>query len=707
MGMAAGQARLLSITSRMSDNELRAQIINNNKMRLATESSQVSESYIAALNEAQLMFTNYDADNNASYQQLTYNALTNFNPYNNQYALINSSGAILLSEQDAQNFQKSNGDLETFLGLYGLKSTTTYFDNLAVDGNNNVVLNGSFSEINNTGFTKEALELMYFGTLDYDKTDIKEITFYNSDKSVTPDGYLITQNSDSMYQYLKYSQELEESSVVLEEAIIDVMRTKLNELIKNGGFGSDVKDAATLRSKINSQTTIDGVESIMQNLKTFMTGSFSTYDTKTGYVNDVVAYINNNIGKERRDVFTTSNYLLVTDGINNYIATKDDETGGIDGIMYMLTDNEVYDYNNETNAFDSVVANSTVTPAKDAKPARAYENLTSVPKDTTHKNDTTGTKVKLSNGKEMTFYICDKKLNDTNPFTLKMQNDLDSMKAAAIDAVNSIAKIGIYKYWDRKNSTWATNNIGVQAAQNAYTEAEENFIKCVFGVTNKNNKETLNIPDGFEISTYLNGKYDENGKLEEIGLGYLYNNFNSYFTNGQNGNTNFQQVFLNLMLDMVMDEYGEPNKTWIDKSNPNASYNENGEAKALWYENLFNRIKSGGYAVLQEGLASSPEWIQFAFESGIVTMEQIDSLNTWQPLIYTNCSDITSETPDKKIAIAEAEYNAAMNKIENKDKRYDLELKNIDTEHNSLQIEYESIKAAIDKNIERTFKLYS
>ena len=48
-----------------------------------------------------------------------------------------------------------------------------------------------------------------------------------------------------------------------------------------------------------------------------------------------------------------------------------------------------------------------------------------------------------------------------------------------------------------------------------------------------------------------------------------------------------------------------------------------------------------------------------------------------------------------------------MAKIENKDKRYDLELKNIDTEHNSLQTEYDSIKTAIDKNIERTFKIYS
>ena len=94
MGMAAGQARLLSITARMSDNELRAQIINNNKMRLATESSQVSEAYIQALNDAQLMFSNYDANNNATYQQLTFNTLTAYNPYNNQYALSNASGNV-------------------------------------------------------------------------------------------------------------------------------------------------------------------------------------------------------------------------------------------------------------------------------------------------------------------------------------------------------------------------------------------------------------------------------------------------------------------------------------------------------------------------------------------------------------------------------------------------------------------------------------
>lgn len=42
MGMSASQARLLAITSRMNDIELRSQQIANTKLRLADESDQVA-----------------------------------------------------------------------------------------------------------------------------------------------------------------------------------------------------------------------------------------------------------------------------------------------------------------------------------------------------------------------------------------------------------------------------------------------------------------------------------------------------------------------------------------------------------------------------------------------------------------------------------------------------------------------------------------
>ena len=64
MGLAASQARLLTITSRLSSNELRQQNIANAKMRLSNDSDKISQEYSNALNNQTLKFNgaplNYD-----------------------------------------------------------------------------------------------------------------------------------------------------------------------------------------------------------------------------------------------------------------------------------------------------------------------------------------------------------------------------------------------------------------------------------------------------------------------------------------------------------------------------------------------------------------------------------------------------------------------------------------------------------------------
>jgi hypothetical protein len=45
-----------------------------------------------------------------------------------------------------------------------------------------------------------------------------------------------------------------------------------------------------------------------------------------------------------------------------------------------------------------------------------------------------------------------------------------------------------------------------------------------------------------------------------------------------------------------------------------------------------------------------------------------------------------------------------MNDIKQKDNMFDLQLKNIDTEHSALQTEYDSVKGVISKNLDRTMK---
>jgi len=169
--------------------------------------------------------------------------------------------------------------------------------------------------------------------------------------------------------------------------------------------------------------------------------------------------------------------------------------------------------------------------------------------------------------------------------------------------------------------------------------------------------------------------------------------------------SSYHTIIEDMFVSKMIEETGEPKYSWIDEND--TANTGNADAKAQWYTNLFNRMKQG-YKQLENGLASSSQWIEYALESGIVSMEQVDKNYTWKSLDYKTCTKITEET-DNSAAVtkAEAEYNRAMNDINSKDSMYDIQLKNIDTEHSALQTEYDSIKNALTKNIERTFKFSS
>ena len=47
-----------------------------------------------------------------------------------------------------------------------------------------------------------------------------------------------------------------------------------------------------------------------------------------------------------------------------------------------------------------------------------------------------------------------------------------------------------------------------------------------------------------------------------------------------------------------------------------------------------------------------------------------------------------------------------MSEVNAKDKVFENKIRKLDTEHNALQTEYNSVKAAMDKNIERSFKVF-
>lgn len=119
MGMSASQARLLSITSRLTDNELQSQLLTQSKMRLATKTQAVSDEYMDALSKSKLKIATYDSTGVQTYIEPTANYLYTYGELKNQYGLVDATGNFLVSGDMADKFKRSNNSLSKFLELCG------------------------------------------------------------------------------------------------------------------------------------------------------------------------------------------------------------------------------------------------------------------------------------------------------------------------------------------------------------------------------------------------------------------------------------------------------------------------------------------------------------------------------------------------------------------------------------------------------------
>lgn len=660
MGMAASQARLLSITTRLSDNELRSQLINNSKMRLATESSQVSENYINALNEAQYMFTNYDADNKASYQELTFNSLTAYNEYNNQYGVSNSAGQILVSEKDGKIFEQADGDLETFLKSYGLENRTTYFEELAKHEVNGKVQLGTETNIDGTTTTY------------YSKYSAAEIeTIYNGDVEDGGDhvGYANAMQSTGFNEYLKLETKYLDAKEAYFAVIENVMKDYANG-VKVNANGLGEKTYADIISYVqggsydsNAVNYFYAFEQIIKQMET--DGKFSTalnyvYTDEDGndtrmnladymqeliddckYTNDTTKNFKTDVTYDTIDGKQVAQFALD----NDYIVRVTKGTTATD-LTY-----ELMEYDDETG--DLVVAE---TVDEDGATEYAW------------------------NGSTITFYEDNA---EADKFAINFSWDPSKTEVSYTETLIGDYRNQVYfsnlqslvNYFNdayvngfdaSKFNDTAASNANYSDKYNAYVTASQNLANFIFGSTT--------------AVTFNEYQYLDDYKWVA--------------DSGKNTTVDYSPVSDVLAIEEVLAIYGEPKYAYIK----DGDYDQNGDAEAEWYTNLFNRMQDG-YKVIENGLASSAEWMRYALESGLIVMEQVDDNNEWNSITFTSCSDITEQTNDLAVTVAEAEYQKAMNKIENKDKAYDMELKNIDTEHTALQTEYDSIKSALDKNV--------
>lgn len=715
MGMAASQARLLTITARLADNELRSQTINNAKMRLSTQSSQASENYINALNNATMKFSNYDVNGEAVSQNLTFNALTAYSSYNTQYGLANASGQLLVSESEAAMFKNAGGNLNKYLQAHGLEYTTTYFENIGAMKNdayptpfNNISVEDLKSYYEQYSSFESSLELQNFQS-SY-KAFIKETANLNKAVSTALKSYLVNSPVDTLNLGLDGDNITVGNTYTITSSSIESFKnafkgTNSNNYnivkLKNEGLISET-DYKSLEAKINnikySSRTMHNADGTVNGIQRADAIDLSAAeDTTAGTITytidgDVKIVVDKSTGKVKSCEYTTGGQTASESETNSRTLGYAGEEKSIDDAIKKENGVSFKDFVNNlyyTETVDSETSNSFFSLTGDGteeSPYQAFEGGIV--------NSTDTSKVKEFYN-DLADDIINSIMNSVNKEKFA-QILIDKAGKSNDGKYNELKDMGI----DLKAYIPGLENVTLAQQLTNYQTAKDTFLDTIFDSESKN--QVVEDLQSNKVISYI----DENGKEQKVTvtpenltdidfiLQYLKQ---SNLTQSNSFNTIIKQHIVETMIE----NNGTPKYAWVDSND--TSNKDNANTKAQWYTNLFKRMQQG-YKAIENGLASSSQWMEYALESGIVTLEQVDKSYNWNSLDYKSCTKITEETDDAAVTKAEAEYNRAMNDIEAKDNIYDIELKNIDTEHTSLQTEYDVIKGVISKNIDRTFK---
>lgn len=613
--MAASQARLLSITARLTDNELRSQTITNSKLRLAEKSSEASQEYMDALNSEKLTFRYYNDNGESSSYNLTPALLYSYEPLKNQYSIQNASGQNLVSATDAANFEKS-ANLSEFLSKYGLVESTGLSENY--------------------------------------KEQLKKYNAYKEEFKAWS-----TKNND----YIKYQADLE----TYKKDLTEYKTQKEIYDAKKAKYDKDLRTYNTLKGQPNLSAMFINI---------------------VGTSDDPKACYGNALSGNATCFTHVLAYLLDYKGNNKPTTTQFSTSLGDD---------------TKTNGFAATALQGSAIfnqgLSEDFKAISAALDLDGL--------------------------YCD---GDDDLSTSDKDNILENKLKAGkeIKPLDILTSDYIY---DKANGKVAVDETGTPKLKTLKQKA----IDLLYIIQHQN---------------------EDNFKVDRETMKKMLINF----TDGD-------------MKKLSMDEPEEPiepvkpteptavddpgkEPTKVNEPTQNAfEFTINDKDKGQWYVNLWymmngsesaNKIKSStnsdgetiygiddntkktsaqNYKVIEDELLTSTDWLQFALKNGIVTLSQAsyfnpaeDSAKTseytaegfyWSQKPYTNASDIISVQDDAAIARAEVKYKNATTEIENKDKKYDQDLKKLDTQHNALQTEYESLKNVIDKNVERSFKAFS
>ena len=584
MGLSASQARLLSITARLTDNEYHSQQIANAKTRLAAKGTEAREEYQRALNSSVLIYNGFDDQGNATSTVLTPNVIYQYQPLKNQYALINTANQILVSNVDATNFEETN-TLGEFLQRYGLLKSTETSTKVAIVYEDVPVPNPEYQR------EKEIYDSKYDDW--YKNVYQKWLDNPTEVTDTVTEPWTERVHSSQIYQAVLNASGCMSYALGGSNCYMHV----LADLLGPGRYPTSYNDPSTGQPAIVEITercfdpahhNAGGYDwcwhtnqhSVDESLRKQLTEQLVPVH-EPGEEADVDIMYGGNLYRNvhtKCDGFCTEGMTLQQKIIDLLWKVHGDyqlgsATGGCANKDHLA---EFFHF----IEFDLDVAEEIVHEGEHV------HTETPIPEPVFTEEPPKSPPI----------------IYETKPKEV-------------------LVPVTDYEVVDKEKSQWYTN--------------------LWFRMNGMTDPSKIQTKDGYE------------------------------------DNMDYYREYMLKVLNNKKNEF------------------------------------ANAYKVIDRNLASSSTWLEDVLSQGIVVMQRVANDNTdfeeklnWKEMIYTDASELTIETDDKAIAKAEVVYEDKMRQIEAKDKRYQLEINKLDSEHNALQTQIDSIKSEVSKNIERSYKTF-
>lgn len=236
-----------------------------------------------------------------------------------------------------------------------------------------------------------------------------------------------------------------------------------------------------------------------------------------------------------------------------------------------------------------------------------------------------------------------------------------------------------------------------EEAVNELAEAKSSKV-FRFPTKNEDGNDTYTEIDGSNFNKFL-GQFDtvvnQNGQIVD----------NETFQNNiKNMNaTEFNNYWNTLGFSFVsgtqMEEYQDPEMLKEAEAEYQAKM---AEADALENKSCIYDDRCLESEYLEEQLRNGEWTLQKPSENNY----DEDGNNIWENVNYSNVGLISDELDTSDDAAISNEYETKMDYYEQKDKQLELQLQRLDTSHNAIQTELDSVKKVIEKNVEKSFKTF-